>query len=144
MAVGQCGDGSSACERKSDRASERKSDGASEQKGDSARSGQGESYDVWELKTRWGVSDDFERRPPLSDIRQAVLYCYMLEFQTGSSVERFHLRYAKVLTGHITVVTHTFKFDGRALLGFVDEALDRTWELDDEWLDARLGRYRRT
>lgn len=98
---------------------------------------QGGAYHVWELKTRWGGA---AHDPPLSDIRQAVLYCYMLEMQTGGRVDKFSLRYAHVASERVTVVTHTFRFDGKALVGFFHEALGRTTAYNAKWVGAWLER----
>ena len=91
---------------------------------------------VWEFKTKWGRSSSHEERPAYADLRQVILYCYMLRLQTGIRVRRFYVRYAGIAPdGRITRTTHTFRFDPHALRGFAAHALLRT----SAYADRRLA-----
>jgi hypothetical protein len=79
------------------------------------------SYDVWEFKTKWGL----ERPVPMPHIRQAVLYCYMFVMQTRCVVEKFHLRYVRIVRGQIEQTTYSYQF-GEHLRPFLNQALARS------------------
>jgi hypothetical protein len=94
------------------------------------------SHDVWEFKTRWGRSRAYEERPPLGDLRQTIVYCFMLALQTKLRIRRFHLRYAGVgPVGQISSTTHTYNFEARSLCGFLRDALLRS----GAYADAELA-----
>ena len=79
---------------------------------------------VVEMKTRWGQDLGYEKKPPLRDLRQVILYSFMVSLQTGLSVSRFVLRYAGVdAEGRVKVTTHVYAFDPRALRSFAAEGV---------------------
>eukprot|EP00037_Helgoeca_nana_P024201 m.256374 g.256374 ORF g.256374 m.256374 type:complete len:600 (+) comp26570_c0_seq15:2688-4487(+) len=96
----------------------------------------GGSVDVWEFKTKWSTENKAHlTKPLLRDLRQVVLYAYMLRMQTGLSVSKLHVRYATVdPTGRVTLATHSFAFDPVRFKWAVADALRSTTAYVDRTL----------
>jgi hypothetical protein len=102
------------------------------------RSNEG-NVDVWEFKTKWSTENKPHlAKPLLRDLRQVLLYAYMLSLQTRLQVDHVHVRYATVdPTGRVTLTTHTYRFDPVRYKWAVADALRGT----TAYVDARLATY---
>ena len=95
--------------------------------GDDGPNDSGKCYSIWEFKTKWGQSHCYERQALSADLRQAVLYAYMFQQQTGNVVRSVHVRYARIAPGgQITRYTHTYAFDPVRFRSVLAHALSRT------------------
>jgi hypothetical protein len=96
----------------------------------------GGAVDVWEFKTKWSTENKAHlAKPLLRDLRQVLLYAYMLRLQTGLSVDKVYVRYTTVdPAGRVTLTTHSYAFDAVKFNWAVADALRGTTAYVDRTL----------
>lgn len=72
-----------------------------------------QDLNVWEYKTRWGYGKQFQKKADLHDIRQAAVYCFLLQKMVIAHVKHFSIRYVHADTTTKTILstyTHRFQY----------------------------------